>query len=85
MPAYEEYFTRITATDSEPVHVYRYGQILAAFEEYEKAISLYSSFLRKNPHYEGFNFLLSDLKSLQAQHSAAQSPPPPLPEEVMAL
>jgi glycosyltransferase involved in cell wall biosynthesis len=85
LPAYDEYFTGLTGTDPDPVHVYRYGQVLAAFDRYDEAISLYESFAQRNPAYQGFHFLLNDLKNAKARRSAAQSPPAaPLPEEVMA-
>jgi glycosyltransferase involved in cell wall biosynthesis len=86
LPAYKEYFTHLLGSDlSDRLNVYRYGQILAAFDTYDEAIRLYASFLQKNPKDEGFNFLLADLKNMQAQHSADHSPPPlPLPEEIMA-
>jgi glycosyltransferase involved in cell wall biosynthesis len=84
LPAYDRYFTGIIATDSYPVHVYRYGQILAAFGRYDDAISLYESYLKRNPAYPGFNFLIDDLKNAKVRHGAAQAPPAAdLPEEIM--
>ena len=83
LPAYDEYFTGMTGTDPNPVHIYRYGQVLAGFGRYDEAISLYESYVERNPEYQGFTFLLNDLKNAKARQSAAQAPPPPLPEEVM--
>jgi len=85
LPAYDGYFTGVIGTDPNPVHVYRYGQVLASLGRYDEAISLYESYVERNPAYQGFTFLLNDLKNEKARHSAAQAPPPPaLPEEIMA-
>jgi glycosyltransferase involved in cell wall biosynthesis len=86
LPAYRDYFTEILATGIDyPVNIYRYGQVLAALEEYDDAISLYTAFLQKNPGYKGFNHLLEDLKNLKAgQRPPPQTRPDSLPEDVMA-
>jgi glycosyltransferase involved in cell wall biosynthesis len=66
LPAYDEYFTGILGTEpSHHSHIYRYGQILAAFDRYDEAIRLYTAFLQKNPLEKKIFSLIENLKALQ--------------------
>jgi tetratricopeptide (TPR) repeat protein len=85
LPAHGEYLGRLLGSDlSNSLNVYRYGQILAALDEYDRAIDLYTGYLQRDPTNQGFTFLLEELKNLKARHTPTQtSTPAPLPDEVM--
>jgi len=86
LPAYDEYFAGILGTESpDHIYIYRYGQILAAFDRYDDAIQLYTAYLQRNPVDKRFSALLKNLENLKARHVPAQTPPPaPVPGSVMA-